>query len=332
MLVDQIILSISEGKIASFYFLYGPESFYRLEIIKALNQKLITADNRDFNLENFEARESLVGDWIGAAKTLPFLGGTKLIIVKNLHETTLGDSDQKMLFEYIAEPGLGSCLVITADKVDRKRKLYKNLITQQGAVTCEAPQEAGLPSWVKHRARSFGYDLSLVAARKMVGRIGAKPGILVKELEKVMAYAGRENKITESMVGELVGEMKTDNAFLLTEALKEKKTESALLLLRNQLDHGEDPIKILGLIAWQFRTLWEVKHYQAQNYGVQKIAEKMGAKPFLVEKAMQYTKNFDLSNLQKGMKCLLETDRKLKTFGKDPQGALETLLLQICSG
>jgi len=26
----------------------------------------------------------------------------------------------------------------------------------------------------------------------------------------------------------------------------------------------------------------------------------MGAKPFLVEKAMQYTKNFDRSNLQKG--------------------------------
>jgi len=223
MLVDQIILSISEGKIASFYFLYGPESFYRLEIIKALNQKLITADNRDFNLENFEARESLVGDWIGAAKTLPFLGGTKLIIVKNLHETTLEDSDQKMLFEYIAEPGLGSCLVITADKVDRKRKLYKNLITQQGAVTCEAPKEAGLSSWVKHRARSFGYDLSLVAARKMVGRVGAKPGILVKELEKVMAYAGRQKKITESMVGELVGDMKTENAFWLREAIKGKK-------------------------------------------------------------------------------------------------------------
>lgn len=38
-----------------------------------------------------------------------------------------------------------------------------------------------------------------------------------------MTYAGKENKITESMVGELVGEMKMENAFLLTEALKEKK-------------------------------------------------------------------------------------------------------------
>ncbi len=332
MLADQIIHSIGEGKIAPFYFLYGAESFYRLGIIRALNHKLITPDNRDFNLENFEARESSVGDWIGAAKTLPFLGGMKLVIVRNLHEKTIEGADQKKLFEYVADPGLDSCLVITAGKVDRKRKLYKNLTTQQGALSCEAPQEAGLLSWVKHRARSFGYDLSSGAARKMVDRIGAKPGILAKELEKAMAYAGRENKITESMVGDLVGDIKVETAFSLTEALKEKKTERALLLLQNQLDHGEDPVKILGLIAWQFRTLWEVKHYQAQKYGVQKIAEQMGAKPFLVEKALQYTKNFNRPQLQEGMKYLLEADRDLKTSGREPLGVLETLLLRICSG
>jgi DNA polymerase-3 subunit delta len=332
MLVDQIIHGINEGGIVPFYFLYGPESFYRVEIIRALNQKLITPDNRDFNLENFEARESSVGDWIGAAKTLSFLGGTKLIIVRNLNETTLEDSDQKTLLEYIADPGLDSCLVITADKADQKRKLYKKLTTQQGALLCEAPQETGLLTWVKSRARSFGYNLSSEAARKMVDRVGAKPGILAKELEKVMTYAGKENKITESMVGELVGEMKMENAFLLTEALKEKKAEKALLLLQNQLGQGEDPIKILGLIAWQFRTLWEVKHYQGQKYGVQKIAKQMGAKPFLVEKALQYTKNFNQSKLREGMKCLFEADRELKTSGRDPQGILEALLLRICSG
>ena len=104
------------------------------------------------------------------------------------------------------------------------------------------------------------------------------------------------------------------------------------MLLQNQLGHGEVPIKILGLISWQFRTLWEVKHYQAQKYGVQKIAEQMGAKPFLVEKALQYTKKFNRSQLQEGMKYLLEADRELKTSGREPRGVLETLLLRICSG
>ena len=299
-----------------------------MEIIRALNHKLITPDNRDFNLENFEARESSVGDWIGAAKTLSFLGGMKLVIVRNLHETTIEDSDQKKLFEYVADPGLDSCLVITADKVDRKRKLYKNLTTQQGALSCEAPQEAELLTWVKHRARSFGYDLSSGAARKMVGRIGAKPGILAKELEKAMAYAGRENKITESMVGDLVGDMKVENAFSLAEALKEKKTERALLLLQNQLDHGEDPIKILGAISWQFRMIWEAKSYQAQGIHSGQIAKKMGAHPFAIEKALQYTRRFSNQQLRKCYSELVRADRTLKT-NSNREGAMETLTINL---
>ncbi len=332
MLVDQIIHKINKGEIAPFYFLYGSESFYRMEIIQALSHKLITPDNRDFNLENFDARETSVGDWLGAAKTLSFFGGIKLIVVRNLHDTTLEDSDQKLLLEYITNPELDSCLVITVDKADQKRKLYKNLTAQPGALSCEAPQEASLLSWVKGRARSFGYNLSSEAARKMIDRVGAKPGILAKELEKVITYAGKESVIADSMVAEVVGEIKTENAFLLTEAITEKNAEKALLLLQNQLCHGVDPIKILGLIAWQFRTLWEVKHYQTQKYGIQKIATQMGAKPFLVEKAMQYTKNFNRSQLSESMKFLFEADRELKTSGRDPQGTLETLLLRICSG
>jgi DNA polymerase-3 subunit delta len=267
----------------------------------------------------FEARETSVGDWVGAARTLSFMGGTKLLIVRNLHEATLRDYDQKILLDYVADPTLDSCFVITAEKVDRKRKLYKMLTSQKGAVPCEAPQEAGLIPWVKRRARSLGYELRVEAARKMVERVGAKPGILAKELEKVITYAGKVQTITESMVGELVGEIKMENAFGLTEALKEKKAEKALRLLKNQLDHGEDPVKVLGLIAWQYRTLWEVKYYQAQKLGVREIAERMGAKPFLVEKALQYTKSFNRMTLRDGNKSLFEADRELKTSGKDPQ-------------
>ena len=331
MLPDQIIRNIDAGEIAQFYFLYGSESFYRIEIVHALNKKLITADNKDFNLEKFEAKDSSVGDWVGAAKTISFMGGIKLIIVQNLHETTLDDSDQKVLLDYVADPAVDTCLVITASKADLKRKIYKKLTSEKVAICCEATQEAGLTTWLKQRAKSFGYELNLDAAQKMVDKIGAKPGILAKELEKVMNYAGKEKKIIDSMVGELVGEIKMENAFALTEAIKMKRADKALNLLHNQLEHGEEPVKILGLIAWQFRVLWEVKYYQTQKFGAQKIANQMGAKLFLIEKALQYTKNFNPEKLKEGMKYLFEADRDLKTSGKDPQGILESLLLRLCS-
>ena len=330
MTFDQILLNIEEGKIAPIYFLYGPESFYRVEVVQALRQKLITLDNKDFNLENFEAKETSAGDWIKAARTLSFVGGIKLIIVRNLYESTLKDSEQKILLDYVADPVPDSCFVITSDKADRKRKLYKTLTSHKGAVFCEAPQEAKLILWVKRRASSLGYELRMEAARKMVERVGAKPGILAKELEKVITYAGRIKTITESMVGELVGEIKMENVFALTEALKEKKSDKALRLLKNQLDHGEDPIKVLGLIAWQYRTLWEVSYYQAKKLGVREIAKKIGANPFLVEKALQHTQNFNQATLKNGIKSLFEADRELKTSGKDYEGTMEYLLLKLC--
>jgi DNA polymerase-3 subunit delta len=332
MLPDQIIRNIDAGEIAQFYFLYGSENFYRIEIVHALNKKLITADNKDFNLEKFEAKDSSAGDWVGAAKTLSFMGGIKLIIVQNLHETILDDSDQKILLDYLTDPVADACLVITAYKADLKRKIYKNLISTEVAVCCEATQEVGLTTWLKRRSKSFGYELSLEAAQKMVDKVGAKPGILAKELEKVMDYAGKEKKIVGSMVGELVGEIKMENAFSLTEAIKIKRADKALNLLHNQLEHGEEPVKILGLIAWQLRMLWEVKYYQTQKFGAQKIANQMGSKLFLIEKALQHTKNFNSEKLKEGMKYLFEADRELKTSGKDPQGILESLLLRLCSG
>ena len=166
MTTDQTLHNIEEGKVVPFYFLYGSESFYRVEIIRALSKKLITLDNRDFNLENFEARETLAGDWVGAARTLSFMGGTKLIIVRNLHEAKLKASDQKILLDYLVEPALNSCFVITAEKADRKQKLYKTLTSQKGAVLCGAPRESELIPWLKRRARFLGYELNLEAAHQ----------------------------------------------------------------------------------------------------------------------------------------------------------------------
>jgi DNA polymerase III delta subunit len=58
----------------------------------------------------------------------------------------------------------------------------------------------------------------------------------------------------------------------------------------------------------------------------------MGAKLFSIEKALQYTKNFNSEKLKEGMKHLFETDRELKTSGKYPQRIFESLLLRLCSG
>ena len=332
MTFDQALLNVRGKTLEPIYFLYGKERFYQTEILKTIEKKLITPDNRDFNLETFEAKTSSPADWLGATQTLSFLGGTKLVVVRNLDQASLPAKTAEPLLDYLADPAPAICLVLTADQADRKKNIFKALTKIAGAVHCEAPSEGQLVPWVKKRAQSLGYTLSGEAARMMIERIGAKPGILATELDKVLTYAGENANVTEKDVAEVVGAIRMENVFALTEALKEKNTEKALVLLHNQLEHGEEPVKILGMVAWQLRTIWEVKSYQDKKIPAGKIAQEMGAKPFLIEKAMRHTKNFSVAELKRGFENLFQADRELKTTGKDPEGVLETLVLRLCSG
>lgn len=330
MTPDNLILKISKGQTEPFYFLYGPEIFYQTEVIQTLIQQWITDENRDFNMENFDARESTVNQWLGSAKTLSFLGGIKLVIVRNLHDAIPQDKEAQALIDYAESPIPEACLVITSNKVDRKRKLFKILTGLRTAIACEAPKENELTNWLRKRAEEKEYSLSSDAARFLVNRVGARPGILAKELEKTLLYAGANKSILEKDVAEVVGESKTENVFALTEALKTKNPETALRLLNNQIDHGEEPIKILGTIAWQLRIIWEVKYYQKKNMPSSQIAKAMGANPYVVDKALQHTGRFSTEKLRTGYLELVKADRSLKSTSQDPLAVMQTLVLNLC--
>ena len=330
MTPDNLILKISKGQTEPFYFLYGPEIFYQTEVIQTLIQQWITDENRDFNMENFDARESTVNQWLGSAKTLSFLGGIKLVIVRNLHDAIPQDKEAQALIDYAESPIPEACLVITSNKVDRKRKLFKILTGLRTAIACEAPKENELTNWLRKRAEEKEYSLSSDAARFLVNRVGARPGILAKELEKTLLYAGANKSILEKDVAEVVGESKTENVFALTEALKTKNPETALRLLNNQIDHGEEPIKILGTIAWQLRIIWEVKYYQKRNMPSSQIAKAMGANPYVVDKALQHTGRFSTEKLRTGYLELVKADRSLKSTSQDPLAVMQTLVLNLC--
>ena len=335
---NELIQQISTGPIEHFYFLYGAERFYQVEIIKAIKRQLITDDNCDFNLETFDAKSSSLNQWIGSVKTLSFLGGTKLVIVRNLHEVfskqkDLEELNLQALIDYAKTPLAEACLVITADKVDRRLKLIKTLTELKSAVCCEAPQNNAekkrLWPWVQARAKESGYSISKNAAESLVNRVGNRPGILAQELEKLLVYAGKNKSISESDIMEVIGETKQEIVWDLNAAIMEKQTERALKLLHNQLDNGVAPEQILGAISTELRTVWEVKNYQEQRHPANQIAKKMGAHPYTVQKALKHTQKFSVQQLRRCHAELVQADRSLKSTSHREE-VMKTLILNLC--
>jgi DNA polymerase-3 subunit delta len=319
----ELIEQLESGKWHPVYFLYGEEDFFQRELVAALTRRWITPDNRDFNLETFEAKTSTVHEWIGAVKTLSFFGGEKLVIVRDLDEYKWDDANVPPLLDYVSNPAPDSCLVLTARRADRKRKIYKGLTKIKGAGECTAPKEASLIPWLKNRAKESERTLTTGAARLMVERVGPKPGLLAGELEKVITFAGKTKSLDEQAVMEVVGETRLEKIFDLTDALKAKNPAKALRILRNH--------QLLGMIAWQFRLIWEVKHHQTTGTPPSRIAQKMGVAPFMAEQAIRHTGKFSERQLREGFRSLFKADRELKGSGKTPEGILETLVLSLCS-
>jgi DNA polymerase-3 subunit delta len=326
-----LIQQLESGTPHPVYFLYGEEDFFQRELVAVLTRRWITPENRDFNLETFEAKTSTVQEWIGACKTISFFGGEKLVIVRGLDEFKWEDANVATLLDYVSDPVTDACLVLTARKADRKRKIYKALTKIKGAGECTAPREPALIAWIRNRAKESGRTLSAGAARLMIDRVGLKPGLLAGELEKVITFAGETPSIDEQAVMAVVGETRLEKIFDLTDALKTKNPSKALRILRNHLEHGEQPVQLLGMIAWQFRLIWEVKHHQTAGTPPSRIAQKMGVAPFQAEQALRYTGKFSEGQLRDGFRSLFRADRELKGSGKAPEGILETLVLKLCS-
>jgi len=326
-----LITDLGKGNRHPVYFLYGEERFFQTELVQQLRQAIITPDNQDFNLEVFDGKTSGVGDWVSSARMISFLGGDKLVVVHFLDEASLDEKDVKELLAYVADPVPETCLILTARKADRKRKLYKGLTKLAGAAECTAPKDRMLIPWLRTRARQAGRTLEPGAAEALLNRVGARPGQLASELEKVITFAGDSKSLSESHVMEVVGDIKMEKVFALTDALKTRNAARAVSLLHNQLDHGEEPLKILGMIAWQFRMIWEVKHHQEHRLNKQQIAQKIGANPFVVEQAMRSTRNFNQDQLRSGFRELAFADRQLKTTGQSAEGIMEALVLRLCS-
>ncbi len=57
----------------------------------------------------------------------------------------------------------------------------------------------------------------------------------------------------------------------------------------------------------------------------------MGQRPFVIDKAARFTRNFSERQLREGFRALAQADRELKSTGNDPVGVMETLVLQLCS-
>jgi len=336
MQAHELLRQIKKGKVESIYVLYGTQKFLVDELVQELSKSVLDEESTDFNYEFFDLNEHPLETAIEAAQTFPFIGDKRLIIASDALFLT-GAKGNKVehridsLEEYLHSPADFSVLVLIVhqEKLDERKKIVKLL--KQKAILCSCsplPQNELIP-WVMDAARQRKVEMEEEAAAMLIQYIGNNMQLLSKEMEKISQYVGKGNLITLSVVNELVSKNIEQDVFTLVDHVVHYRVAEAFDSLHELLKRNEEPIKILALLARQFRLIYKAKELERSGYSQQQMAQILGIHPYICKLVVQQSKNFSQDKLAEFLDHLADLDYMMKTGRTDKVVALEMFLLKL---
>ncbi|WNF37698.1 DNA polymerase III subunit delta [Bacillaceae bacterium IKA-2] len=335
----QVQKNIKKGNFASIYLLYGTETFLIEEIIHTLINEVLTKDEIDFNLSSFELKETAISVAIEEASTIPFMGKYRVVIVKDPQfltgkDQTKVEHDLKDLENYLSNPAPETIFIIVApyEKLDERKKIVKLLKKEAEVLEARPFKEQEMDKWIDARVIPYEVKITKPAKEKIIQLLGFRLVMIAGEIEKLALYAGKGGVIDETIVGKLVSKTIEQDIFSFVDHVVHRRKTAALQEFYDLLKQKEEPIKILVLLARQFRIIYQVKELSKRGYSQQKIAGTLKIHPYVVKLASQQGNLFTEKQLLGFIDELAEADFNIKTGKVEKQLALELFIIKVLSG
>lgn len=328
---------IAKGNVSPVYIGYGSETYLLREFLDYLTQKLVEPEYREFAVSKYDLSETSLDTVLDDAQTLPFMAPKKLIIAENaVFFTGAKDSGKvqhqpEKLLDYMKTPSEFATIVFTveADKLDERKKIVKSL---KDSALAFAPMSAdGLLQWVERQAERKSFTFAEGAADQLILYAGSALQTLAAEIEKLSLFVGAGGVVSGEIVDKLVTRSTEQNVFILIDDIVRLRLNRAFSILYDLLKQREEPVKLVLLIARQFRIVLQVKELAKQGLSHQQMASQLGLHPYAVKVASEQGRDFAVERLEHILRQLAELDYKMKSGKVDKTIGLEMFLLSLAA-
>lgn len=319
------------------YFIYG----HQLPVIKKTLKNLIKTclngiEQDDFNVQKLSARLVPIQEIVFDAMSLPLGSEKKVLVVtepyflSNEKEKVSFDKEQDFdsLIKYLHNPSTATDLIFFLEtrEINTKNEVYKVLkekakIMPQDVLTEEMLKNMGMGIFVRK-----GATITQDALDELVVRCGDDVSKFTSEATKLSLY---KNEINVDDVRLMVSARLEDNAFNMCEALIQGKISKALKIYYDLRINKEEPVRLISLLASQFRFLTQVSYLLSKNMTFDAIASELKCHPFRVKKSSQSLVMISQKALRNILDELYKEDFAIKSGEKDPYLTFELFLINF---
>jgi DNA polymerase III subunit delta len=331
---EKLIERLKAGKPVAAVVLLGADTYLREMCRNRIIEVCVPEAARDWALARIAVQDTGWDEVLQRAQTMPMLAKRQVIIVdgvESLEKAGEKTRDEVVgaLEKYFESPAPFTVLLLEAAAMDKRQKYYKLLAEHALIVELTIGGESAA-ALAMQMAKDCGAEIDRDAAALLAEILNSEPSRIRIEIEKLATYVQKGERITPRVVEELVLAARKNTIWQLADMLATRQRAPALAFLDNLLREGEQPVGLIGGIAWRYRKLIEARDLPAGTSGFQ-AARTLQMNPVAAEMAVREAHRIPKKNLLAGLVALAEADSRLKSSAPDPRALMEFLIVQLTS-
>ncbi|MHB9148514.1 MAG: DNA polymerase III subunit delta [Thermoleophilia bacterium] len=312
------------------YLILGDDRPMVETALRRLRGRIVAESGTELNVDEFSAGQHAAREVIGAANTLAFLAGIRLVLVHGVEQWR--KPDKESIVDYLRSPAPDSCLALVGEKLPAGDPLRKAVSAVGDVLEFAAPKGGRLPDWVVRQTKKLGGQIDTATARALVQRVGDDQHLLLRELEKLTTFRGRGHIKVEDV--ELMCNRTVEaKVFDMVDAVANRSAALVFVSLEELYAAGEKPTGLLFRVMRHFQNLSKAVALREEGFSPAQAQAELGLKPYPAKKVVQQAEAYGVRSIGRAMGVLAETDARMKGKGNlPPELELEMCLGRLLSG
>ena len=313
---QQVLTALKQKQYAPVYFLQGEEPYYIDLLTNYIEENVLSASEKDFNLTVVYGKEQTMSEILTHARRFPMGSEHQVVIVKEAQELQdLNREEGRKHLEAYVKFSQPATLLVWAYKyktLDAKRSLGKVLAQQAVLVYAKKVHDHQVAAWITAYVRERGLSITEKATLMLQECIGSDLARLANELNKIQLNLEQDTEIDDAMVQAYVGISRTFNAFELQKALAQKDVMKAhQIVLHFEANPRKNPATPLVALLFSFFSKLLLLH-DAKDKSASTLEKVLQVSPYFIRDYLLAAQCYPLAKVIENIQHLHQADLQLK--------------------
>lgn len=311
------------------YFLVGTETYNMQKRRDAIIKEAI---GDSMALSVYRGKDCNMTEALEDCQMPGFFAERKAVIIENpdcVINPKENDPDLLKLKNYLESANPDTTLIVYVDvPIDRRKSVIRELAGLLKYETYDQLNDEDFRHEVKADINRHKLQIDTAAVNELLERLPLDIGNWKNELEKLSLYP---EKISVEAVRQLIARPVEEDVFQLSNAVTTRNLSKAVQIYRDLLVNNRNDVKgLIGLLAYQFRFMCQIKTLSEQGCSIKEIADRYSYNEYRVKIGLRNCQGTSSQQLLELLSRLSQLDQDILAGKVEGRLGLELFIMEAC--